>query len=244
MHGTLFDLAQSDHAARYVMASKLAKHGRVLDLGCGLGYGSHYLAEVCDMILGADVSPEAVQQASHIHKMTNLHFAVNDACALGLLQGQFDLVVSFEVIEHLENPKRYLAEICRVLAPDGTLLLSTPNKMSMSPYWKDPIWKWHKHEFFENDLRHLLLEYFDDVQILGEYVRNPKWIARDMRAARLQRIAKFLPSSVIRAVPMELTLRAVGFSVPKANLDEVTISVDALRFARTFIAVCRKSKAS
>jgi 2-polyprenyl-3-methyl-5-hydroxy-6-metoxy-1,4-benzoquinol methylase len=224
------------------MAGKLAKQRTVLDLGCGLGYGSRYMAEVCDLVLGTDLSPEAVEQANYFQKITNLHFVVSDACALPLLQGQFDLVVSFEVIEHLEAPRRHIAEITRVLAPNGTLLLSTPNKMSMSPYWKNPVWKWHKHEFFEDDLRHLLSDYFDDVQILGEYVRNPKWIARDVRAARLQKIARILPSSVIRAVPMGLIFRVVGFSVPKASLDEVVISADALRLARTFIAVCRRSK--
>jgi SAM-dependent methyltransferase len=131
----------NEHVARYTFAARLARGKRVLDAGCGAGYGS----------------AEAVDFARASYALPNLRFEQASCEALPHPGGSFDLVVAFEVIEHLENWREFLLEARRVLAPAGQLIISTPNKLyyteSRGPIGANPF---HVHEFdfeeFQNEL--------------------------------------------------------------------------------------------
>ncbi len=121
------------HVGRYAMALPFAAGRRVLDLACGEGYGSWLLArsgatEVC----GVDVAADAVARARTAFGDTGIAFEVGSGEALASMYppGHFDLVVSIETIEHLEDPARFLAAVTQVAAPGAIIILTCPND-----YW-------------------------------------------------------------------------------------------------------------
>jgi SAM-dependent methyltransferase len=138
----------NEHVARYTFAARLARGKRVLDAGCGAGYGSAELAQAADSVVGVDRAPEAIDFARASYALPNLRFEQASCEALPHPGGSFDLVVAFEVIEHLENWREFLLEARRVLAPAGQLIISTPNKLyyteSRGPTGANPF---HVHEF-------------------------------------------------------------------------------------------------
>jgi SAM-dependent methyltransferase len=118
----------NEHLARYAFAARFASGRRVLDAGCGAGYGSAQLAPTARSVLGLDASPDAVHYARDHYSASNLHFLAASCAALPLPDASLDLVVAFEVIEHLVEWQRFLAEAHRVLAPGGQFIVSTPNQ--------------------------------------------------------------------------------------------------------------------
>jgi ubiquinone/menaquinone biosynthesis C-methylase UbiE len=159
-----FQLKQS--LARYYFAFKyLKKKQKVVDVGCGTGYGSAVLAEKCEVV-GLDNNLEAIEFAKKNYG-DKVKFLVSDANKLPLKGRQFDVAVSFEVIEHLKEEKNYLTEINRVLKNNGIFILSTPN---ISVYGKKVKIKnkYHKHEYSYNELLILLQKYFRKVEVKGQ----------------------------------------------------------------------------
>lgn len=148
----------NEHMARYHFAVRLARGKQVLDAGCGAGYGSAELADVAERVTGIDIAPEAVAYARAHYALPKLSFEQASCTALPFADGAFDLVVAFEVIEHLENWREFLAEVRRVLAPSGQLIVSTPNRLyyteSRGSEGANPF---HVHEFdfdeFDRELR-------------------------------------------------------------------------------------------
>jgi SAM-dependent methyltransferase len=117
----------NEHLARYRFAARFAEGAMVLDAGCGTGYGAAELSRA-SQVVGVDASTEAVAHARLNFSGAGVHFFPAVCEALPFADGSFDLVVAFEVIEHLERWQDFLAEARRVLRPGGLLLVSTPNK--------------------------------------------------------------------------------------------------------------------
>jgi SAM-dependent methyltransferase len=117
----------NEHVARYEFAARLAEGRRVLDAGCGSGYGSARLAEVARSVVAVDSAADAIGYALRTYAATNLCFLQASCEALPLASRSRDLVTAFEVIEHLADWRAFLAEVERVLAPGGLLVISTPN---------------------------------------------------------------------------------------------------------------------
>jgi len=148
----------NEHVARYTFAARLARGKRVLDAGCGAGYGSAELAQAADSVVGVDRAAEAIAFARANYCLPNLRFEQASCDALPHPSGSFDLVVAFEVIEHLDHWREFLLEVRRVLAPAGQLIISTPNKLyyteSRGLTGANPF---HVHEFdfeeFQSELQ-------------------------------------------------------------------------------------------
>ena len=138
----------NEHLARYAFAVRLARGKRVLDAGCGAGYGSAELALAAESVVGVDIAAEAIEFAQANYQLPNLRFEQASCTALPFANASFDLVVAFEVIEHLEDWRGFLQDACRVLAPAGQLIVSTPNKLyytaSRGIHGANPF---HVHEF-------------------------------------------------------------------------------------------------
>jgi SAM-dependent methyltransferase len=118
----------NEHLARYAFAARLTAGKRVVDAGCGSGYGSAALAETASSVTGVDVAADAIAYARDHYPAPNVQFAEGSCAALPVPDGAAGVVVAFEVIEHLSDWRAFLQEVCRVLAPDGLLVISTPNK--------------------------------------------------------------------------------------------------------------------
>ncbi|MGO9967844.1 MAG: methyltransferase domain-containing protein [Bryobacteraceae bacterium] len=159
----------NEHLARYTFAARLARGKRVLDLGCGAGYGTAELARYALSAIGADVAAEAVDFARDHYRESNLLFEQASCTALPHPAASFDLVVAFEVIEHLENWRGFLCEARRVLAPNGQLVVSTPNRLyyteSRGPGGANPF---HVHEFDFEEFRAELTAVFPHVSLFLE----------------------------------------------------------------------------
>lgn len=117
-----------EHWHRYAEAACLARGKRVLDAACGEGYGSFLLADGARFVVGVDVSSETVAHARARYPRPNLVFTQASVAQLPLREASIDLVVSFETVEHLSKQREMLAEFKRVLAPDGILVISSPNR--------------------------------------------------------------------------------------------------------------------
>ena len=113
---------------RYVLAASLCRNCRVLDAASGEGYGSLILSRCADEVVGIDYSDEAITAASRKYRRNNLRFLCANVLAVPFPDNSFDRVVSFETLEHLMEQEQFLAEIRRVLKPDGLLILSSPNR--------------------------------------------------------------------------------------------------------------------
>jgi len=117
-----------EHWHRYAAVAAIVAGKRVLDAASGEGYGSNLLAHAAAHVIGVDVSPDAVAYARQRYARPNLHFVAGSVTALPLATGSVDVVVSFETIEHLTAQAEMLAEFRRVLAADGVLVVSSPNR--------------------------------------------------------------------------------------------------------------------
>jgi SAM-dependent methyltransferase len=158
----------NEHSARYQFAARFAAGARVLDAGCGSGYGSAELARAAAHVTGIDFSTDAIDFASANFSAANLSFQIGNCTALP--SGPFDLIVAFEVIEHLAEWRKFLQEARRAIAPGGRFIVSTPNKLyyaeSRGESGTNPF---HVHEFEYAEFAAELAEFFPHVQM---YLQN------------------------------------------------------------------------
>ena len=154
----------NEHLARYLFAARLARGKRVLDLGCGTGYGTAALSELAAHATGVDVSSDAIAEASERYSSPKIAFRTLSATQTELPEASYDLIVAFEVIEHLANWKELLQEAKRLLAPGGQFVVSTPNKSyyAESRRLSGPN-PFHEHEFDFADFDAALREHFPHV---------------------------------------------------------------------------------
>jgi len=157
----------NEHVARYAFAARLAGGARVLDAGCGVGYGSARLAQAARRVVGLEVSWEAVAAARRQYASSRLEFVRGDCLALPFPDGSFDLVVALEVIEHLPEWEKLLAESRRVLTGEGRLLVSTPNRLYYQESRESPN-PFHVREFNYRELGEALAGHFPHCRVFLE----------------------------------------------------------------------------
>jgi SAM-dependent methyltransferase len=151
-----------EHWHRYAFARRLAEGKRVLDAACGEGYGTALLGEIAASVVGVDIDIATIDQARATYgDASRVRFLAASCSGLPLPSGSFDLVVSFETIEHLQaaDQRDMLAEFARVLVPDGVLIISSPNKRLYSDA-RDYVNPFHLRELYRDDLSRLLAARF------------------------------------------------------------------------------------
>lgn len=190
--GQVNDNLWNEHIARYAFASRLARSRRVLDMGCGSGYGTAELARHARRAAGVDISAEAVGFAREHFSSPNVGWIAASATALPLPDASFDLIVAFEVIEHLEDWRKLLSEARRLLAAGGQFVVSTPNKISYAETrggaGPNPF---HVHEFEFEEFHAVLREHFADVRMfLEDPTEGVLFQSLDTRGAAEVRIEK------------------------------------------------------
>lgn len=121
---------EMEHMLRYEFAEQFASGKRVLDAACGTGYGSAMLAKKALSVCGIDISQDAVTYAATNYANSKVRFICGSVTELPFEDDSFDVVVSYETLEHIDGQSQelFLAEISRVLIPGGTLIMSTPNR--------------------------------------------------------------------------------------------------------------------
>ena len=118
------------HKKRYQLARKyVSRTDNILDIGCGLGWGTDWLSLASNSVIGLDTCENALRVARSRYK--GPVFVKADATELPFGDQSFHTVVAIEVIEHVKNQDAFMSEVLRVLKQDGTLILSTPNKRNL-----------------------------------------------------------------------------------------------------------------
>jgi SAM-dependent methyltransferase len=159
-----------EHQHRYAFAAAQARGRRVLDAACGEGYGSALLAAAgAQAVLGVDIDTDSIAHARRRYgNETRLRFERADVTALDHLPAaSFDLIVSFETLEHVEAQERLLDGFARLLAPGGLLMVSTPDKRTYSDasgFYNEH----HVRELYRPEFEALLHARFPAVRLLGQ----------------------------------------------------------------------------
>lgn len=156
--------------SKYVFAGSFAKGKTILEIGCEKGFWTNYLmSKGAVTVVGGDITKEDIQFARGNYQADGLSFILLDGQKLPFIANSFDLVVGFEVIEHMVKYDDFLQECQRVLKDDGVFICSTPNKETVSPNSDKLSYYQHVKEFYPDEFQSLLSKYFKDVIIYGLY---------------------------------------------------------------------------
>lgn len=159
-----------EHVYRYAFACRFVKGKRVLDIACGEGYGAAALEKAgAARVSGVDVSEAA---CAHARGKYGIDARNGTAEQIPLGDGSVDVVVSFETIEHVPHPDRFLNECVRVLVPGGRLIISTPNKSIYGQAVQNP---YHCSEMTEEEFTGALRSRFHDCRLYTQRPSSAAW---------------------------------------------------------------------
>lgn len=239
------------HAAGYREVLERIGPGRFLDVGCGLGDGTATFLGPGRRVVGVDYHAETAAAAVAARGAEGLRAACMDGARLGLRTGAFDWVCSSHLVEHFRQPEGHIAELSRVLAPEGTAFVITPNAPAdfENPY--------HVHLFEPDDLREALGIHFAEVEVWGldgDEVVKADFERRRRTANRLLALDVFdlrhkLPERWF--VALHATARRVVYGVMGQRWSGGNTGIDASAFSITsaidrstlvLFAVCRSPR--
>jgi len=176
-----------EHIYRYRFALPYVKGKRVLDIACGEGYGtSALLMGGAKKVIGVDISREACDFAKAKYKVDA---RVGSAEEIPLSDNSVDVIISFETIEHLEHPVKFLQESLRVLSNNGVLLISTPNKALFDNRGDNHF---HINEMSKSEFVLTISKYYSNLRLFGQIP-----IVKDI-LARNSLCSQKIPSNRIR----------------------------------------------
>jgi 2-polyprenyl-3-methyl-5-hydroxy-6-metoxy-1,4-benzoquinol methylase len=240
----------------YQFASQFCNDKFVLDYGCGSGYGSQFLSNYAKEIIGVDINATAIEFCKKYINLPNLHFRIVEPKFPTLFEDEtFEVIVSFQVIEHIKDAKSYLVELKRLLKKHGTLIITTPNrKYRLFPMQKP----WNNEHFTEynyKNLRNILKKIFSQIQIFGiygnerinkiEYDRVKRIKLKAFFYDPLKKCVKvFVPEKIMNSVKKFQKSKLIESDA--ANTENFKISLDNYKVGKNinksldFIAICSK----
>lgn len=200
-----------EHVARYAFALSYVAEQNVLDIACGTGYGLGILRSRARHVTGVDVDIEAAWQANK-ECLGNASVLLADGLVLPFEASAFDVVTSFETLEHLSTRSKFLEELCRVLKPGGRLILSTPNAKYTKPVNGRPSNPFHVFEYSPQELREEVEQFFNVELHLGQSlngsIRIPPFYREQQRLPKeLATQSMLLGWKVINKLPLALRER-------------------------------------
>jgi SAM-dependent methyltransferase len=217
------------HLKRYEFALPYCRGADVLDAGCGVGYGTAFLAREARRIVGVDVSEEAIDYARRRYAAPNVEFVRADVLELDAPDASFDVACSFETIEHVRDQAAFVRRIARALRSDGVFVVSTPRADETTAQPANPF---HTRELAADDLARLLGAEFGQVELYGQRRLQTR------RHRLMQRLDVF---GLRRRLPfLRPAARLLG-TAPTADVtsDGIAISPEHLETATELVAVCR-----
>lgn len=215
------------HLSAYAFAGSYFVDRHVLDVGCGEGYGSFYLAALAREVTAIDYDSVIIEHARRRHAKDNLRFIVLDVKDLDTITEHFWGICSFQFIEHIREAGGFLENIRRLLMDDGIFICSTPNKNDASPGSDVPLNRFHVREYLFEEFQSLLGEYFNQVKIFGL-----------KRSRRLNFYMRLKKSGICNVLPDGLNPVKRFYS--QVTCKDFVIDSDVPWEALDFISVCRK----
>ena len=199
------------HLYAYSLVRTYANPGdKVLEVGFGEGYGSGIVRDWVREYHGVDVSAEAVAHAASKYADPHVAFHHYAGRALPFAENEFDLVISFQVIEHVADVPAYLREIRRVSRRGATLLIVTPNRNHRLDENERPWNRYHVREFSPQELQGMLEQEFAEVELYG--IHGSPFIdeVEKARVKRARRLAHLDPLGLRYRLPEDLDTRLRG----------------------------------
>jgi ubiquinone/menaquinone biosynthesis C-methylase UbiE len=183
----------------YEFAKPFIAGKKVLDVGCGLAYGTALMAESASSITGIDYDQETIDEnRKRYHSVSNLLFNQGSIPPLPFEDHSFDVITAFQFIEHIHPRKEFIKECLRVLKPKGYLLVTTPNfKKSLA---RNPF---HVHEYTFDEMKKEVSELTNNFELKGlngnetvnkYYEENGKFVRMILRFDILK-MHRWLPSA-------------------------------------------------
>lgn len=204
------------HIARYMFTYNFVQNKEVLDVGCGCGYGTKYIADSnAKKVTGLDIEKDAIDYAKIHYEKENLEYIVSDCNKVPFLNNNFDVIVAYELIEHLRAPEIFLDEMFRLLKDDGTFLVSTPNKATYSPntgIYDSPN-EFHVREYYFDQFAGLLNNYFSNIEMFAEHTA-PSYLRNVENMKNLDNKISNLRKEMRKEIDLS-TMRIVDLICPK-----------------------------
>lgn len=199
------------HMERYKFADNFVKDKIILDLSCGDGYGSFMLAQTASVVYGIDKDKETIDLAKIKYKKENLHFSVGMAEAINFSENFFDVVVSFETIEHLTEgeQKLFLSGVKKSLRKGGKFIISTPDK-DIGGFGHN---RFHLTDLNKQDFIELMSVYFHLEKLYGQDVMRK----RSALISSIRTIIDFLKTGLFWQ-----KIKKITPSVVKSNINKLT----------------------
>lgn len=218
---------------------------RVLDVGCGTGYGSAMVAARVGEVVGIDSSEEAVARAKAKHQLDNVEFVAMPATELRFPDGSFDAAYSIQVIEHIEDVELHLSEVGRVLRPGGKFVVATPNRLTYSP---DGLHNaFHVREYAADELEDLLASFFPEVEITGLHAGLDLALRPEVRdyefSARINALHAALKDEELQRFIDEWLVEDgfEGFDAGVVGPHSFPISPKSIETSLDLLAICRRA---
>lgn len=176
----------------------LEKDYKLLEIGFGEGYGACYVDDHVQAVDALDVHKNSVVYANEKYGTESCSFIHYTGENLPFQDDTYDAVITFQVIEHIEDDHRFLQEIKRVLKKNSPALITTPNRETRLGPEEEPWNEFHVREYSKKQLQDLLNGYFNRVQILG--VRGERQVEKieKNRTERTLSLYKLLPNALKR----------------------------------------------
>lgn len=240
-----------EHAARYVFALPYVGGKSVLDIACGTGYGLALLGKVARHVTGVDVDPVAAKEALS-ECGENQAVLLGDGLLLPFANETFDMITSFETLEHLHERNKFLSELNRVLRKGGLLILSTPNANYTNPVNGKPSNPFHIYEYTPRELRaelesHFHLDLFFG-QTLNAEIRISPFEDAQMRLSNdLGTQARLFGWKVLNKMPFgirESVSEAIWKKPFYPKESDYCFSAEMVESAPVLVAVCKKGVSS
>lgn len=167
------------HEVVYRQLAQCCAGATVLEAGCGEGYGADLLAAVAEQVIAVDYDAATV---AHVRAhYPRVQVVAGNLIELPLPNESVDTVVNFQVIEHLWDQRRFVAECARVLRPSGRLLMSTPNRITFTPGRDTPVNPFHTRELHAGELTDLLEAGGFTVESIRGVYHGPRLAALDAK---------------------------------------------------------------
>jgi 2-polyprenyl-3-methyl-5-hydroxy-6-metoxy-1,4-benzoquinol methylase/glycosyltransferase involved in cell wall biosynthesis len=164
-----------EHLHRYALSLECVAGKAVLDVASGEGYGAALLATVARSVIGVDFDAESIAHARSCYNSPQLQFLVGSCDSIPLSTGSFDVITSFETIEHHDKHEEMLGELKRLLKPDGILIISSPNRLVYSdqPGYRNPF---HIKELYYDEFLELLQRHFRHLRVYGQRLATGSFV--------------------------------------------------------------------
>jgi 2-polyprenyl-3-methyl-5-hydroxy-6-metoxy-1,4-benzoquinol methylase len=205
----------------YYLAKPYMK-GDILEVGCGEGRGVEFLAPLGNSYTAIDKIESIIGTLTEQFPASS--FILANIPPFSMLEDdKFDVIVSFQVIEHIKEDKKFISEMYRVLKPGGVALLTTPNKPKTLT--RNP---WHIREYTTKELKNLTSDVFEEVEMKGITGSDRVWSYYEENKRSVKKITKFdifnlqywLPSSLLR-IPYDLLNRLNRNNLEKGDFKTV-----------------------